>query len=1271
MVSAVLVGRFRLVERAGKGASGDVYRAVDEQTGRDVAVKVLSRSQDHDSLERFSREARMLSRIADPHVVRYVADGADEDGRPFVVVDWLEGEDLGARQKRAPLDAPLAREVVRQAALGLGAIHALGIVHRDIKPSNLFLTETPGGGLHVTVIDLGGAHNESETLITREGFMIGTPSYMSPEQVLGRRDVTAQSDIFSLGVVYFELCARARPYRADDVIGLVARIALQDPPRLAAVVPEVPPDLDLTIATAMARDPKDRFPTAADFARAIARSPAWVSPKPAVLPEEEATKTPSSTMATNERRVVTTVMVRLESAEEASHATARVEHAAAQSGGAFHRLLSLAFVIVFGGALSRGSEAQRAARAALALATQLPGARIAVATGRAIGGSMDARVWEGIHRDDGGHGVAIDHATARMLGDAFEIAEDAGRRWLLGERSFVVGAPTFLGRAAPCLGRDRELAQLDALVGETIDDGVARATLVIGDPGAGKTRLFHELRARVAEKHPECRFLLARGRALAEDAALGMLREGIRGYARLAQDEPADAQRAKLTATIREGASAALVPLIIHLASAEEERAEAVVDGALVHDQLRVAFLGWLRSVTQAGPLCLLIDDLHFGDRASVNLLDAALGELSESPIFVAGFARPELDLRFPALFQSRSPMTLRLGKLGRKACVELARSALGALGSPAVVDSMVSRADGNPFYLEELVRAVGASDGSQERLSELPDTVLGMVQARLDSLGPASKRVLKGASVFGEVFWPSGVGWVLEESSPATTQSLMRDLARQEILERRFESRFSNEEEYSFRSGLVRDVANALLTDEDRAAAHGRVAQWLEKHGEHEAIVVARHHEKSGKLERARPHFERAAEKALVGSDFALTIECGDLAIAYGSTGEARGRVLLAVAEARRWRGELPLALEAASFALESLPPGSVAWFAAMRELVAAHGRLGHAHEMRTLAERSLSSNPEIGAGSARIAALVPAAVHLLYAGDVSGAEAIASRIEHLARATDLEPRARARLHQMRAAFAQTGKDQERAMSEQELALESFEAANDRRAAALVRVNLGFALAQVGAYERAEALLRATLVDASKLGLGTIAPLALQNLGDVLARLGRGEEALEVQGRAAKAFAKLKDPRLESSSRVHLAFLFLERGELDRAEGEVRGVLASSFEPLHVGAFALLAKVRLGRGDTQGALFAARRAAEILSRLGAVEEFEGVARVVLVEALLAAGLVGDARAATQGALANIRRRARGFRDPDLQRSFVERIEEHVRLAALEQRLAE
>src|SRR6185436_12963534 len=118
---------------------------------------------------------------------------------------------------------------------GLAAIHAHGIVHRDIKPSNLFLTEAADGSLHVTVIDLGVARTEQETLITREGFMIGTPSYMSPEQVVGRRDVGPASDIFSLGVVLFELVARTRPYRADDIVAVVAKIALQDAPRLTSV----------------------------------------------------------------------------------------------------------------------------------------------------------------------------------------------------------------------------------------------------------------------------------------------------------------------------------------------------------------------------------------------------------------------------------------------------------------------------------------------------------------------------------------------------------------------------------------------------------------------------------------------------------------------------------------------------------------------------------------------------------------------------------------------------------------------------------------------------------------------------------------------------------------------------------------------------------------------------------------------------------------------------------------------------------------------------
>jgi hypothetical protein len=465
-----------------------------------------------DSLDRFSREVRLLSEVDHPHVVGYVAHGTGPEGRPYVAVDWLEGEDLARRQRREPLDGREALEVARQAALGLAALHSRGIVHRDIKPSNLFLSQTAGGAIHLTLIDLGVATSEGLTMITREGVMIGTPSYMSPEQVLGRGAVTPATDLFSLGVVLFELIARERPYRADDIVGLIAKIGLQDPPRLSSVVPGAPSELDALVATAMAKQPHFRFSSALELARALQAAPPFVNQATAPAAEVPTKTGPLSAMGSTEHRVVTAVFAKLVEAEGATEAWTTFSRLTQGSGGAAHRLLSVVFVAVFGDAVTRGDEPRRAALAALSLRAKLPAATLAVATGRAMKGasalSGDA-LERGASLVDARPGrIRIDSATARLLGDGFELLDDGGLV-LLGERAGP--ARSLLGGATPCVGRARELAQLEALIDECTSEPASRAAVVVGEPGAGKSRLAQELIRRVLAGRAAPRLFTARG----------------------------------------------------------------------------------------------------------------------------------------------------------------------------------------------------------------------------------------------------------------------------------------------------------------------------------------------------------------------------------------------------------------------------------------------------------------------------------------------------------------------------------------------------------------------------------------------------------------------------------------------------------------------------------------------------------------------------------------------------------------------------------------
>ncbi len=1258
--------RFRLVERAGAGASGLVYRAVDETTGREVAIKISSGTGEIASEERFQREIRILADLDSPHVVRYVGDGRDEEGRPFLAVEWLEGEDLAKRLRREPLSGPELKQVLMQAALGLAALHRRGVVHRDVKPANLFLTEVDGA-LKVTVIDLGVAFWRVDPGMTLEGTMIGTPHYMSPEQVLGSGVVTPATDVFSLGVVAFELVAGTRPYRAGDTFGVVAKIALEDPPRLSSVFPDVDPALDGVVARAMAKSPADRFASAVELAVALEALPSIATRARDEEPSDQPTQPLSAVaLSTAERRVVTGVLMRSRSDVEADATAALFERLVAEHGGAAHRLLSRVHVALFGGSRSTGDESERAARAGLALREAFPGRAIAIATGRALADSpaqpgdvvdrcaaIAARAAPGT--------VRVDEVTARMLADRFDCGGAGADIVLYGERQPGATLRTFLGRETPCVGRDREVAALRALYAEVVSTSSPRVAVVVGEAGVGKSRLRLELLRRVGASDSPARTIFGRASAMTEGSPFGLVGAAIRGLARIALDEPVTKQREKLAATVRKGGEAAFIPLLAQIASIHARPATEGRDGVLETDRLKAAFEAWLRDLASLQPIVLVLEDLHWGDAPSIALVDSALGNLRSSPILVLAMGRPSMTERFPSLFSVHEPELVDLGKLPGEAAKALARATALDRLTGEQLEAIVARADGNAFYLEELVRA--ARDGGLG--PELPDTVLGMVQARLDGLGADAKRYLKASAVLGEALWPSAVARLLGERRE-DAQTALDVLVAREVLERRPTSRFVGEPELAFRHALLRDAAYELVVEQDRAVAHLRAAEWLEERGETDAVSLARHFERGQSEDRAIPHWERASAQALSGSDFVTAIDCAERARAAGASGSMAGRCSLLVAEASRWRGDLERALESATAAANALPSGSRLWFGAMRERIAALGRLGRREPIGALAAETLAARAQQGARSAQLAALVPAAVHALYSGELEAAEALAAQImERAGDVLDLEPLARARLHQLNAALAPARDDLQTAIEEHGLARDEFERIGDLRAATLAASNQAFCLNLVGQYERAEVVLRGVLAAATRLGLGTIGPLAMQNLGVALSGLRRHEEAREVQSRARDLFAAQKDPRLEAASRLYLARCLLDLGELDAAAREVAPVLSSSFEPMQVGAHAVTAAIRRRQGDIPAAVEHASSAISLLSRLGAVEDLELFARLVHAELMADDGRLLDALSALETARDRLVARAANLRDPELRRTFLDRVEEHARILKL------
>jgi eukaryotic-like serine/threonine-protein kinase len=279
-------GPYLMLDRVGEGGMGTVYRAEDTRTGSAVAVKVLdeSRTRDPQILSRFRREARIATALRHPNIAAFhdfdeaIVPGSTGGARRrvvFLVMEWVPGEDLtDALQRKERFDATRLVEVARQIAGALDAAHRVGVVHRDLKPSNIRIT--PDG--HVKVLDFGLAkvlesadlhRDHPPTFQTSIGSLLGTAPYMAPEQLFGR-SVDARTDLFALGVVLYQLATGEVPFSGRNIVEVLQAVSNKAPVPPSRLDPSLSPKLDALILRLLAKEPADRFPSAAAAREALA-----------------------------------------------------------------------------------------------------------------------------------------------------------------------------------------------------------------------------------------------------------------------------------------------------------------------------------------------------------------------------------------------------------------------------------------------------------------------------------------------------------------------------------------------------------------------------------------------------------------------------------------------------------------------------------------------------------------------------------------------------------------------------------------------------------------------------------------------------------------------------------------------------------------------------------------------------------------------------------------------------------------------------------------
>jgi tetratricopeptide (TPR) repeat protein len=540
------------------------------------------------------------------------------------------------------------------------------------------------------------------------------------------------------------------------------------------------------------------------------------------------------------------------------------------------------------------------------------------------------------------------------------------------------------------------------------------------------------------------------------------------------------------------------------------------------------------------------------------------------------------------------------------------------------------------------------------------------MVQARLDALDPEGRRLLRAASVFGQVFWRGGATVLMGEGEvgPTDLGDWLEELVRRELIIRRPSARFVEEEEFIFRNAVVREAAYAMLTEDDRELGHRLARQWLEQAGERDAVVLAEHLERGGEPQHAVQYYERAAEQALEGNDLTAALERAERGVTCGAVGEQLGSLKLLQAGAHRWRGEFEAMAESGLAAMKELPRGSARWCSAAAEVAVACRAVGRHDQLVEVTEQLQALSPETEVVTPYTKAAARVAMQLFLSGKAELGDGLLVQAASLSTEAELaerDPSAVAWIHHARAFEALFAGDPGGYLEHSAAAAARFQEVGDLRAVCNCNVHLGFAYNEVGAYEHAENALREALAGAERMGLFNVVATAKHNLGHSLARVGKLDEAKAVETEAIRDSAAQGDLRMEGGSRHYLAMIYELQGKYDEAEGQAlkAAELLTASQPARAHALATLAHIRIAQGRAAEALTTAREAMDTLVSLGGIEEGESFVRLVYAQALQANGQSAEAQQAIDEARERLLDRAGKIQDPGWRQSFLEKVPEN------------
>ncbi|HEY0475878.1 MAG TPA: protein kinase [Kofleriaceae bacterium] len=866
------LGRYRLLTRLGRGGMGEVFLAEDPVLHRGVAIKRIRPGLERDRTfrARLRREAQLAARLNHRAIVQ-VFDLVTDDTADHVIMEYVPGPSLHTLVGDRPMAAAEVVRIATEVADGLDHAHQQGIIHRDLKVENILL----GTDGQPKIADFGiarlaaSSRDVSHEPLTRDGFAVGTSRAMSPEQIQGQ-ELDARSDLFSFGVLLYELVTGTSPFAASNDAVTILRVLNDRHRPVHELAPAVPRALSALIDELLEKTPDRRPPSARvvrDRLRGLdgapaSRSDAHPAPTPAA-PAPRPRTTP--TVPAGERRQVTLACIELVVASGAGGDEpdpelladvlpafrGRVEDVLGQFDGVLISALGHRFVACFGHPRPLEDAARRAVLAVRAMleaaavlrpadpvhaharftATGAVHTGLAVVRGRGagdelvLGATLDAALR--LLQLGGAGDLWLSGSAARLVEAEFELerpaatadAATAAHRFT-GARAATAGGSGEHDR--PMIARDHEMQLL--LGGwRRARNGQGQVALLIGEPGIGKSRLTRELAGAVAGDAP--RLIILRGGAYRQRSALEPVAEALAPLLGLGTGSGAGTEEAALAERLHSLTGRDEAAQVLHFLG----RAAGPPPGP--PERARHQLLGGLRDVLvgaapdAAGDVStlMIVEDLHWLDPSTLDLIALIIQDVAASPVLLLMTARPGFSPPWPP---AAAVTQLPLGRLEAPAIDAMIAAMIARAGAdrelPAAERALIAaRSGGVPLYAQELVRAALELG----RAGEVPSTLRDALTARLHQLGASATEVARVAAVAGREFTADLIAAAGELDRAAVDHELDRLVAGEILTRRRGRAR---EALYQFGHALLQQAAYEELLAADRRHLHGRVADAL-----------------------------------------------------------------------------------------------------------------------------------------------------------------------------------------------------------------------------------------------------------------------------------------------------------------------------------------------------------------------------------------------------------------------------------------------------------